>query len=198
MTGIANQISITWRLICGRCSPHVFHTASKLHWFATADPKLHWFAIADPKLLWTFAAFWSSVCCTCYAACFIFGAQLERDGAQTRTVLVLPSPLPSCEPLQTQSNTIASRGRACLVAHFIHWRLGLIACMQDQEPENPCVYKTDCSTKSFTSLEQFTSPFCLSFPMCKNEIVFTFLPGILQGLISYLSLLERWRAFYTW
>lgn len=111
---------------------------------------------------------------------------VRKGWAQTRTVLPFPhlSPVVSLSLCRPQSSTIASRGRSCLIAHFIHWRLGLIALMQGQEPENPCAYKTDCSTKSFTSLEQFTSPFCLSFPVCKSEIMFTFLPGILQGLIS--------------
>lgn len=193
MTGIANHISITWRLICRRCR-RCFPPCIQITLVCHSWPKtpLNFCSILQLHLL--------------YMLCRLFylwdsgGAQLERDGPQPGQCLPFPHlsqalSLSLCRP---QSSTSAARGRLCLVAHFILWRLGLIACLQDQEPEIPCVYKTDCSTKSFTSLEQFTSPFCLSFPVCKSEIMFAFLPGILQGLISWLSLLERWKAFYTW
>lgn len=139
------------------------------------------YTTADPKLLRTFAAFCSSICCMCYAVLALgqrWGTVMKEWGSNQDRAFLHLSRAVSLSPCRPQRNTTASRGRSCLVAHFTRWRLGLIACMQDQEPETPCVYKTDCSPKSFTSLEQFTSPFYLSFPVCKSEIMFAFLPGI--------------------
>lgn len=122
-----------------------------------------------------------AVSCSLFCLWDSGGAQLERDGAQSRTVLALPSPLPSCEPqpLQTPEQHRCCRGKVVPCSLFYpletwSWRT--------KSQKAPVFIKLTAALNLSPAVSN--SPFCLGFPVCKSEIMFAFLPGILQGLIS--------------
>lgn len=105
-------------------------------------------------------------------------------GPGLKPALVPSSRLLCSEPFRILHSNSCLQGKVTPAACFIHQRPALPACMQNQEAGNSCVCDLDCNAKSLTGLERFTSPLCLTFPTCRNEIVLPFLSGILQGLIS--------------